>query len=237
MNPLKSAICRTIFNLPQHCFWATLSRMGIKDCDIYPKYSFRLSHSDKEWLDRELEALKTKFNAGNDGSFPVVTKNVLLMSAVKRGLRFLREDVHARCIQKDIEVKAEPSRVWFALTNIDMLTAWWQPGMTLEPYIGGKFVEPRVDSDGSDQLATGIVTEAVPNEFIQFTWKEQTWKVDEETVCSFRLRPIGNSVTRVQLLHSGWEIFPEPKVAELKKAYEAGWETLLRQLAEVLAKG
>ena len=29
--------------------------MDPKDGDIYPKYSFRLSHAEKEWLDREGE--------------------------------------------------------------------------------------------------------------------------------------------------------------------------------------
>lgn len=117
--------------------------MNIKDSEVYPKYTFRLSHEDKEWLDKELEFLKLKINAGNDGSFPVVPKNVLLMSALKRGLRFLRERIHSRCIQKDIVVDAEPQQVWETLTDPGRLATWWQPGMTLETHVGGRFVEPR----------------------------------------------------------------------------------------------
>lgn len=207
--------------------------MSMKDGEIYPKYTFRLSHEDKEWLDSELEFLKIKFNVGNDGSFPVVPKNVLLMSALKRGLRYLRERVHSRCIQKDIVVSAEPREVWKTLTDPDRLAAWWQPGMIFEPHVGGRFVEPWKGADGSDQVATGTVTEVVPYEFIQFTWREKAWNEGEETVCSFRLLPIGDLQTRVLLLHSGWELFPAEKVHEMKKAFEMGWDSLFSQLAAV----
>ncbi len=208
--------------------------MEIKDGDVYPKYSFRISHEDKEWLERELEALKTKFNAGSNGSFPVVPKNALIMSALKRGIRYLRDDIHARCIQKNVEVRADVSKVWAALTEPEILATWWQPEMILEPRVGGEFVEPWTDESGGSQQATGVVIAAVPNEFIQFTWKEQTWTDGEETVCSFRLLPIEGSGTRIQLMHSGWEVFPGPKVAPMKEAFEGGWESLLGQLKKVL---
>lgn len=205
--------------------------MSIKDSEVYPKYTFRLSHEDKQWLENELEFLKIKFNAGHDGSFPVIPKNVLLMSALKRGLRFLHERVHSRCIQKDILVNAKPEQIWGTLTDPIRLAMWWQSGMILEPHIGGSFTEPWKGSDGSDQLATGIVTDVIPGEFIQFTWREKTWTQKEETVCSFHLLPISESQTRVILMHSGWELFAAEKVDIMKKAFEAGWDDLLGKLA------
>lgn len=209
------------------------TNMSIKDSEVYPKYTFRLSHEDKEWLDNELEFLKIKFNAGNDGSFPVIPKNILLMSALKRGLRYLRERVHSRCIQKDLLLNVGPQQVWKMLTDPNRLAMWWQPGMILEPHVGGRFVEPWKGSDGSDQLASGTVVEVIPKEFIQFTWREKTWAEREETVCSFHLLPIGDSQTRILLMHSGWEIFPAENVDKMKKAFETGWDSLLEKLSTV----
>lgn len=59
----------------------------IKDSEIYPKFEFRLSHEEKEWLLRELEELKVKFSA--DG-IPI-PKNDLIVAALRHGLRYLRE--------------------------------------------------------------------------------------------------------------------------------------------------
>lgn len=60
----------------------------IKETDIYPKFEFRLSHEDKVWLLKELRALKIKFNDSEE--FPVVTKNTLMIAALKYGIRYLK---------------------------------------------------------------------------------------------------------------------------------------------------
>lgn len=58
-----------------------------KDSEIYPKFEFRLSHDEKQWLTRELSELKSKFS--RDGiSIP---KNDLIVAALRHGLRYLRE--------------------------------------------------------------------------------------------------------------------------------------------------
>lgn len=60
----------------------------LKEKDIYPKFEFRLSQEDKIWLLNELKELKIKFNDSEDAS--VVTKNTLLVAALKHGIRFLK---------------------------------------------------------------------------------------------------------------------------------------------------
>lgn len=62
----------------------------IKDSEIYPKFEFRLSAEDKEWLMRELEELKVKFNCEESAETPTITKNVLIMAALRSGIQFLK---------------------------------------------------------------------------------------------------------------------------------------------------
>lgn len=62
----------------------------IKDSEIYPKFEFRLSAEDKEWLMREIEGLKVKFNCEEPSGTPSITKNVLIMAALRQGIRFLK---------------------------------------------------------------------------------------------------------------------------------------------------
>lgn len=92
--------------------------MELKDSEIYPSYTFRLSQKENDWLDRELELLKVKFNDDGKGKFPVITKNVLIVAALKRGLGFLkqRKKCDLASIEKEIfiqasrrEIKSHPS--------------------------------------------------------------------------------------------------------------------------------
>jgi hypothetical protein len=59
----------------------------IKDSEIYPKFEFRLTHKEKQWLIRELDCLKEKFGA--DGQ--AINKNDLLVAALRHGFRYLQE--------------------------------------------------------------------------------------------------------------------------------------------------
>lgn len=62
----------------------------IKETEIYPKFEFRLSHEDKQWLNQELSALKDKFNDYDHSCYPAITKNVVIIAALKHGLRYLK---------------------------------------------------------------------------------------------------------------------------------------------------
>lgn len=58
----------------------------LTDRAIYPRFEFRLSHEEKAWLHEELDRLKEKFR---EEKGPTVTKNDLLVAALRHGLRHL----------------------------------------------------------------------------------------------------------------------------------------------------
>lgn len=59
----------------------------IKDKEIYPRFEFRLSHRDREWLVGELAALRAKFN---EPGYPAVAQGDLILAALRQGFRTLR---------------------------------------------------------------------------------------------------------------------------------------------------
>lgn len=71
-------------------------RPSVKENEIYPKFEVRLSHEEKAWLARELGALHEKFNGGEPEGTPAVTKNSLVMAALRHGFRHLRSQRRLR---------------------------------------------------------------------------------------------------------------------------------------------
>lgn len=210
--------------------------MEPKDSEIYPSYTFRLSQTEKDWLDHELELLKVKFNEGGKGNFPVITKNVLIMAALKRGLGFLnrRQRSDDMSIEKEVLILASVGKVWDALTDSAKLAEWWQKGMKLEPVANGDFIEPWVDTNGKAQLATGKVTLIAPGQFIEFSWSERSWDPGQKTSCSFELAA-NQETTSLKLIHKGWDRFPNERGVVLKNGFEAGWDVLLNNLKKFLS--
>ncbi len=137
-------------------------------------------------------------------------------------------------IEKEIDVNTSPMKVWEALSNPMLLAKWWQEGMKLEPKVGGEFYEPWKDANGSAQLATGIVEAVIPQKYLQFSWVEKPWEANQKTVCSFELTEI-QSMTRLSLIHSGWDRFPAERAATLKNGFEAGWDAILNNLKNFLS--
>jgi uncharacterized protein YndB with AHSA1/START domain len=105
------------------------------------------------------------------------------------------------------------------------ISEWWPQGFAdgsklfLERRLGGRFFERR--PDGSE-YQIGHVTAYEPPSVVAFTWQAPSW--DLPTQVEIRFNPEREG-TRVELEHSGWE--REPKAAEYRKNYDAGWERIL----------
>lgn len=126
----------------------------------------------------------------------------------------------------EIELAATRERVWRALTTEKDLGQWWNPGVILQPKVGGIFYEPW----GDDQLATGSVTSLEIQKFIKFTWKEKYFKEDQRTNCEFSLKESAGKII-LTVKHGGWESFEDKKQREdLIKGFQGGWEFFLGKL-------
>jgi uncharacterized protein YndB with AHSA1/START domain len=135
-------------------------------------------------------------------------------------------------VEKSIVVAAKPDRVWRAWTG--EIAKWWTKpyfidaeratGLTLEPQVGGRFMETW--GDGGAGYLLGQVVEWLPPHRLAFTWSESDW-AGASTVVKVKFEPDGQG-TRVTLTHEGFERVPDGEGQ--RSGYTAGWGDLLDKL-------
>lgn len=102
---------------------------------------------------------------------------------------------------------------------------WWPRGFTegsklvLDRQVGGRLFERRPDGT---EYEIGRVTAYEPPSIVAFTWRAPSWQTTTQVEIRFSPEREG---TRVDLEHGGWE--KDAGVAEYRKNYDAGWETIL----------
>ena len=126
-----------------------------------------------------------------------------------------------------IDIAAPRGVVWRSLTETSCIRAWWNPGVSLAPRVGGRFSEPWRDADGREVVTSGEVVQLVEPELLVLTWADADWVVDT-TVRVQLTEQVG--VTRLQLAHAGWAQFTEDVRGGLVANHTAGWRRHLRAL-------
>lgn len=121
-------------------------------------------------------------------------------------------------------------RAWQALSSPGDVTSWWTDGVRLEAKVGGSFTEPWVDGKGKPQMATGKVELVEANSRIDFSWREKFWRDGETTRVSIRLSGT-DQLTRLELTHSGWDVFKDETGVFQRKGFASGWWSLLSSLS------
>jgi len=126
-----------------------------------------------------------------------------------------------------IDMAAPRGVVWRCLTETDCIRAWWNPGVSLAPRVGGRFTEPWRDADGREFVTSGEVVQIAEPELLVLTWADADWVV--ETTVRWRLAGRSGG-THLELVHLGWEQFPDDQRAGLMDDHTAGWRQHLQAL-------
>jgi uncharacterized protein YndB with AHSA1/START domain len=131
-------------------------------------------------------------------------------------------------------IKAQPARVWAAITQPDLMLQWWGPdaGPTLSVEAdvrpGGRFSVVFRLLDGAEHNPTGIYQEVVPGKKLVFTW-DLPGVHEPESRVTFLLEPFDGG-TELTLMH---EHLPDE---EARKSHEQGWNGLLDKLPVFLER-
>ena len=119
-------------------------------------------------------------------------------------------------IECDQFIARPPAAVWRALTEPDLLAAWWRPG-DIKPVVGHRFVMDM----GSWGMQECEVLEVEPERLLTYTFAEGVL----DTTITWRLAPEGSG-TRLFLVHDGFE-----PGSEALEGMGNGWPKILAHLA------
>ena len=114
-------------------------------------------------------------------------------------------------------------KVWKALTDKTQMKEWYfqLDEFKAEPGFEFKF---DVEHEGNHWIHHCKVQEVLPYEKLSYTWKYEGYP--GESLVSWELMPEGDQ-TRVKIVHTGLETFPQNIPSLAKTSFEAGWTSIL----------
>jgi uncharacterized protein YndB with AHSA1/START domain len=143
-------------------------------------------------------------------------------------------------IEKHLEVSANRSRVWRAISDSAEFGAWF--GMELDrPFAPGAAVFGRLTIPGYEHVTLEIQVEKVePEGYFSYRWHPYPmnpaidYNAEPTTLVEFRLEetPGGTAIT---ITESGFDRLPASRRAEAFRMNEAGWTGQSRKLASYVS--
>ena len=140
-------------------------------------------------------------------------------------------------IEKHIDLKATPQRVWKALTDHKEFGTWF--GVELEgPFAVGKTVAGKLTYPGFEHLQWAVdVKEMEPNRLFSFTWHPYAiysgidYEKEIPTLVEFTLEAKGTG-THLVVTETGFDKLPANRRLEAFRMNEEGWIEQLENIAK-----
>lgn len=140
-------------------------------------------------------------------------------------------------IEKQVELKAAPSRVWKALTDHVEFGKWF--GCKLEgPFVVGKTVQGKLTYPGFEHMQWAVDVKAMERErLFSFTWHPYAidpkvdYSKENPTLVEFKLEPKGGG-TRLVVVESGFDKLPADRRLEAFRMDEEGWAEQMDNIAK-----
>jgi len=131
-------------------------------------------------------------------------------------------------IEKRIELKASPSRVWQALTNHVEFGQWFQAKME-GPFVPGTTARGRITYPGFEHITwKAVVREMEPERLFSFTWHPYAidpavdYSKEPPTRVEFRLEKTREG-TLLTVTESGFDQIPAGRRPEAFRMNTGGW--------------
>lgn len=140
-------------------------------------------------------------------------------------------------IEKHIDLKASPARVWKALTDHKEFGQWF--GVKLEgPFVVGETVRGKLTYPGFEHLQWAVdVKQMEPERLFSFTWHPYPVDVtidyskETPTLVEFTLEAAGSG-THLVVTESGFEKIPANRRLEAFRMNQEGWVEQLENIAK-----
>ena len=141
-------------------------------------------------------------------------------------------------IEKHIDLKAPPSRVWKALTDHKEFGQWF--GCQFEgPFVVGKVIHGKLNFPDFDHMQWAVdVKKMEPERLFSFTWHpfpaDPTIDYTKETptLVEFTLEATSSGGTHLVVTESGFDKLPANRRLEAFRMDEEGWIEQLENVAK-----
>lgn len=143
-------------------------------------------------------------------------------------------------IEKRIELKASPARVWRALTDHVEFGQWF--GVKLhQPFVVGQPTRGNILYPGYEHLIMEVVVQAMETETLfSYTWHPYAvdpkvdYSQEPPTLVEFRLTAIPGG-TRLVVRESGFDRVPAARREEAFRMNDGGWAEQIKNIADYVA--
>lgn len=143
-------------------------------------------------------------------------------------------------IEKRIELKASPSRVWRALTDYREFGEWFRVKLEA-PFAPGEVSRGRIAYPGYEHLKwEATVQRMEPERLFSFTWRPYAidpnfdYSNEPTTLVEFRIEPKDGGVV-LFVTESGFDAIPEYRRNEAFRMNDAGWSEQMTNIARHVA--
>ncbi len=141
-------------------------------------------------------------------------------------------------IEKHVDLKAAPSRVWKALTDYKEFGQWF--GVKLEgPFVVGKTVSGKLTYSGLEHMQWAVdVKKMEPERLFSFTWHPYAIDVtvdytkETPTLVEFTLEGTSSGGTHLTVTESGFEKIPANRRLEAFRMDTEGWIEQMENIAK-----
>ena len=131
-------------------------------------------------------------------------------------------------VERRIEIKASPSRVWRALTDYREFSAWFRVNLET-PFEEGKKTKGRITYPGYEHLVMEVVVRTMePERRFSFNWHPYAvdpkvdYSKEKPTLVEFTLTPIAGG-TLLVVTESGFDSLPATRRDEAFRMNDGGW--------------
>ena len=140
-------------------------------------------------------------------------------------------------IEKHVDLKAAPPKVWRALTNHQEFGEWF--GVKLEgPFVTGRTVAGRLTYPGFEHMQWAVDVKKMETErLFSFTWHPFAIDVNVDysqetpTLVEFQLTALGTG-THLVVVESGFENIPANRRLEAFRMDTEGWIEQMENIAK-----
>ena len=138
-------------------------------------------------------------------------------------------------IEKQIELKAPPSRVWRALTDHREFGEWFKVNLE-QPFVPGKITRGRITHPGYENVVMEVtVLEMQPERLFSWTWHPHAVDPDKDysqeplTRVEFHLEKTATG-TLLTVIESGFDALPAERRDLAFRMNSEGWSEELRNI-------